>query len=276
VTYVKNVYIKAYSGPDQVTMALKSVHDRFGLKFYLNGGFHPFRSPYVGKYEYADPAGRFKVELGKRNGTMTVEMESGVKIMFNGRNRVAITLDGAWKDKVCGMCGDFDQDVENDFEDRDGVVVQSPIEFGNSWLSDYVKENNHPQRKACSAVSKPPKCSAKKRPLAEFVCGPIMGDAKDKHNLFKQCVGSIPGTVKKMLYETCVYDYCVTGRSESVCHAMDTLSDMCGRNGRTVGNWEAYCVKTNRKNMRALMRRRRSRLAGGSKSSRRRRFRSRN
>ena len=63
---------------------------------------------------------------------------------------MAITLDGAWKDKVCGMCGDFDQDVENDFQDRNGRIVQSPIEFGNSWLSDYVKENNHPQRKLIS------------------------------------------------------------------------------------------------------------------------------
>lgn len=258
ITYVKNVFIKAYSGKDEVTMALKSVHDKYGLKFYLNGAFHPFQSPYVGKYEYSDPAGRFFVVLDKKNGTMTVEMESGVKILFNGRNRVAVTLDGVWKDKVCGMCGDFDQDVENDFQDRKGSIVQSPIEFGNSWLSDYVKENNHPQRKACSAVSKPPKCEAKKRPLAEYVCSPLLGDKRDKQSLFKQCVGSIPGTVKTMLFETCVYDYCVTGRSESVCHAMDTMADMCGKNSRDVGRWEAYCQKTNRKNMKKLMRRKRS------------------
>ena len=28
--------------------------------------------------------------------------------------------------------------------------------------------------KACSAVAKPPKCEAKKRPLAEFVCAPLI------------------------------------------------------------------------------------------------------
>ena len=43
--------------------------------------------------------------------------------------------------------------------------------------------------------------------MAEYVCAPILGDVRDKKGLFKQCVGSIPGTVKTMLFETCVYDY---------------------------------------------------------------------
>lgn len=244
VTYVKNVYIRAYEGADEVSMAMKSVHDKYGLKFYLNGVLHLFKQSIDRKYIYRDPQNRFKVELAKRNGTIKLEMNTGVRVVFNGRNRVAITLDGAWKDKVCGMCGDFDQDVENDFQDRDGSIMTSPIAFGNTWLSDTISENNHPDKAACSAVAKPPKCHARKRPGAETVCSPIMGGTS---RLFAQCLGSIPGTVKKMIYETCVYDYCVTGRSESVCHAMDTLSDMCARNNRRVGRWQKYCEKTSRR-----------------------------
>lgn len=123
---------------------------------------------------------------------------------------MAITLDGVWKDKVCGMCGDFDQNPANDLADRLGNLFTSPIAFGKYWLSDKVDENNHPEGKACSSVNEPPKCLEKNRRLAEYVCLPLQG--RGSTQLFNKCVPGIPTTVKNMMYETCVYDYCITAQ----------------------------------------------------------------
>lgn len=34
---------------------------------------------------------------------------------------------------VCGLCGNFDQRSNNDFTTRDSMVVDSELDFGNSW-----------------------------------------------------------------------------------------------------------------------------------------------
>ena len=81
---------------------------------------------------------------------------------------MAVTLDGVWKDKVCGMCGDFDQDPANDFQDREGNLFTSPIAFGKYWTSDRITENNHPEGKSCLNVKEPPKCLDKNKRLSEY------------------------------------------------------------------------------------------------------------
>ena len=128
-------------------MSFQSHRSENGLQFFLNGKFHPFQGRYQGHFEYVDPEKRFTVRLDRPRGVIYLETTTGVKVVFNGRNRVAITLDGKWKDKVCGLCGDFDMDHENDFMNRDGKLVNSPIAFGKSWISDLISENNHPEGK---------------------------------------------------------------------------------------------------------------------------------
>lgn len=34
---------------------------------------------------------------------------------------------------MCGLCGNFDQHSNNDFTTRDHMVVESELDFGNSW-----------------------------------------------------------------------------------------------------------------------------------------------
>lgn len=35
--------------------------------------------------------------------------------------------------EVCGLCGNFDGDVQNDFTTQSQLVVTNPLEFANSW-----------------------------------------------------------------------------------------------------------------------------------------------
>lgn len=38
-----------------------------------------------------------------------------------------------WQGKVCGLCGNYDGNSNNDFLTRRGEEVVEPLEFGNSW-----------------------------------------------------------------------------------------------------------------------------------------------
>lgn len=50
------------------------------------------------------------------------------------------------KGRTCGLCGNFDENSDNDFENSDGQVVTSVASFANSWkrtalgAGKYLKE----------------------------------------------------------------------------------------------------------------------------------------
>ena len=67
-------------------------------------------------------------------------------------------LDPDYQGKVCGLCGNFNDDAEDDFQTRSGDVAATPRLFGHSWKTSDSCElpctdcvdpcENHPGRDA--------------------------------------------------------------------------------------------------------------------------------
>ena len=57
---------------------------------------------------------------------------------------MSIRVTSQWQGKLIGLCGNFDDNSQNDLQTRDGVLASSTTQFGNSWkvalkpCSDYV------------------------------------------------------------------------------------------------------------------------------------------
>lgn len=58
---------------------------------------------------------------------------------------------------ICGLCGNYDESIKNDFTSRNNEVVAKAVDFANTWkvppsCPDAVLEkdgcDNHPRRKA--------------------------------------------------------------------------------------------------------------------------------
>lgn len=62
---------------------------------------------------------------------------------------VLILLQG----KVCGLCGNFDGNIKNDFTTRSKEVVIEAMEFGNSWKVSPTCPNAVTTENACSLYS---------------------------------------------------------------------------------------------------------------------------
>jgi len=60
----------------------------------------------------------------------------GVRIFWDGLWRVEVTVSKEWTNKVCGLCGNYNGNGADDFQDRDGNTVATPNEFGESWQTD--------------------------------------------------------------------------------------------------------------------------------------------
>ena len=53
-----------------------------------------------------------------------VSTDFGLVVSFNGQYDVDIGLPIAYKDKTCGLCGNFNDDTSDDFMDPNGQLVR--------------------------------------------------------------------------------------------------------------------------------------------------------
>ena len=60
--------------------------------------------------------------------------QHGVDVKWDRGTSIYVTLDPIWMGRVCGLCGNFDRQTDNDLLSRSGVVEENPIVFGKNCL----------------------------------------------------------------------------------------------------------------------------------------------
>ncbi|XP_067345992.1 mucin-2-like [Channa argus] len=139
----------------------------------------------------------------------------GVTLIWDKHTRITIELHPNWRNRVCGLCGNFDSSEMNDLQISGSTVVSSPVAFGNSWkavtppCSDVTTEIFPCERNSY--------CSA----WAQRRCMIITGDA------FKDCHFKVD---PKPYYYACVQESCscqFEGKFLGFCTAVAAYAEAC-------------------------------------------------
>uniref|UniRef100_A0A8C7VBG6 SCO-spondin n=1 Tax=Oryzias sinensis TaxID=183150 RepID=A0A8C7VBG6_9TELE len=144
----------------------------------------------------------------------------GVTLMWDGGMRVYVHLAAHLRGRVGGLCGNFDEDTENDFTTHQGSVESTAEVFGNSWkVSPSCPDvENQDLRDPC-ALNPHRVTWAKKR------CAVLTQD------LFSVCHTEVPF---QHYYDWCVFDACGCdsgGDCECLCTAIASYAEECNRRG---------------------------------------------
>ncbi|KAM4618061.1 mucin-2-like [Discoglossus pictus] len=149
---------------------------------------------------------------------LVLETDNGLILMWDKKTSIFIKLSNDFEGNVCGLCGDYDGNRNNDFTTRSMSVVGDVIEFGNSWkLSPScpdAKQNSDP----CSANPYRKSWALKK-------CSIINSD------VFSACHVQVDPL---RYYDACVTDSCAcdTGEDcECFCTAIAAYAQACGEAG---------------------------------------------
>ncbi|XP_066271768.1 von Willebrand factor-like [Branchiostoma lanceolatum] len=147
--------------------------------------------------------------------------EFGLSVQWDKGTRVYVKLDPMHKNQVEGLCGNYNEDQNDDFTMPNGIATQDDNDFGDSWRRhDYcpkakeVKDtcSLHPHRKA----------------WAQRQCAIIKSD------LFKACHALIP---YQAYLDRCVFDACGCdsgGDCECLCTAVAAYAQACNFHGAYV------------------------------------------
>ncbi|CAM9164106.1 unnamed protein product [Lampetra fluviatilis] len=162
-----------------------------------------------------------------------VQAAIGVMVMWDRRTSIFVKLDSKYKGKVCGLCGNFNGDVRDDFTTRGGSSVASAIAFGNSWKS----------KESCSAVTDDAQpCASNHYRLAwaQRKCNILQSD------IFQDCHSHVD---RAPFFEACVRDSCACdsgGDCECFCTAVASYAQACNEAGicvkwRTPDRCPVFC-----------------------------------
>ncbi|CAO2583912.1 Muc6 [Lemmus lemmus] len=146
-------------------------------------------------------------------------------LVWNKHMSVSIKVRRATQDALCGLCGNSNGNMKDDFETRSKYVASSEMEFVNSW-----KEN--PLCGDASYVVDPCSLNTFRRSWAERKCNIINSQT------FAACHSKV---YHLPYYEACVRDTCgcdMGGDCECLCDAVAAYAKACLDKGVCV-DWRA-------------------------------------
>ncbi|XP_059182325.1 mucin-2-like [Centropristis striata] len=165
----------------------------------------------------------------------------GITLIWDRHTRITIELHAHWRNRVCGLCGNFDSNEMNDLQISGSAVMSSPLAFGNSWkaatppCSDVTTEIFPCERNSY--------CSA----WAQRRCMIITGDT------FKECHFRVD---PDPYYRACVQESCsceFEGKFLGFCTAVAAYAEACSDQDvcvkwRTPDLCPVYCDYYNEQN----------------------------
>ncbi|GCC41858.1 hypothetical protein chiPu_0025681, partial [Chiloscyllium punctatum] len=174
-----------------------------------------------------------KINIYKSCRGATLEVDFGLRVNFDFRSRITVTIPGTYAGSVCGLCGNFDGELKDEMMLRDGTLTDDPVRFGQSWQVSSTPGCTHECRGRC------PKCDvvAARRYESSEQCGKI-------HSLqgpFRDCLGTVDPTP---YLDDCMYDSCLyKGHHTILCESLASYAAACQDTGAHIAPWrnQTFC-----------------------------------
>ncbi|XP_034144056.1 mucin-5AC-like [Esox lucius] len=152
---------------------------------------------------------------------IVIEAGNGLILMWDKRTSLFIKLDSKFKGQVCGLCGNYDGNGNNDFTSRNQEVVVEALAFGNSWKVSPGCPDAVDIRDPCTVRSYRQSWSLKR-------CSII------KSPVFADCHSQVDPTP---YHDECVRDSCACdtgGDCECFCTAVAAYAQACNEAGTCI------------------------------------------
>uniref|UniRef100_A0A3B4EJ56 von Willebrand factor n=1 Tax=Pygocentrus nattereri TaxID=42514 RepID=A0A3B4EJ56_PYGNA len=165
------------------------------------------------------------VEIVRSGFYYIILLGKHISLTWDTGTHIILQINGQYRGKVCGLCGNFDGSQNNDLMSSNNQMEVDPIDFGNSWK---VKPS------CAAAVQVPSQCSADMAKLVtvEQSCR-VLSSA-----LFRECNNVVD---PEPYWEICTHDTCScasVGDCVCFCDAIAAYAHECAQRGVVV-DWRS-------------------------------------
>ncbi|KAM4037233.1 von Willebrand factor [Anomaloglossus baeobatrachus] len=148
---------------------------------------------------------------------------SEISVTWDKGKRVYVTLKGTLRNKVCGLCGNFDGIENNDLMSSNNQVENNPSNFGNSWkVKPFCADVA-----IIATIANMPLCqgNALKQAAVENACDILWDD------IFKDCHKVVDPV---HYHDICTHDTCICesiGDCACFCDSVAAYTHACAQEG---------------------------------------------
>uniref|UniRef100_A0A3B4UYF2 Zonadhesin, like n=1 Tax=Seriola dumerili TaxID=41447 RepID=A0A3B4UYF2_SERDU len=129
---------------------------------------------------------------------ITLQTPFGLRVRWDGNHHAQITVPSSYYDQMCGLCGDYDGNPNNDYTKPDGTLVGNVNDFANSWQTEEDEDDS------------------------VVLCS-------------RECISVVDPTP---FFKSCVYDMCqFNGQQKVLCDQLQAYTDACQTHGAKVHQW---------------------------------------
>ncbi|KAM4703005.1 IgGFc-binding protein-like [Rhinophrynus dorsalis] len=158
-----------------------------------------------------------------------IQSRHGIRVTFDWDARVAVTVPSYFAGSVCGLCGNFNHYPEDDFMDRNGILLNDTDELGKSWKVAEVPGCREVPEKVCKEIN----ILEKEQRKSKVGCGMLL----DKKGPFRMCHAIIS---PEDYFQDCIYDLCAFGNREDItCRLLSGYTSACQDIGAVVYPWRS-------------------------------------
>ncbi|KAL1007586.1 hypothetical protein UPYG_G00088760 [Umbra pygmaea] len=172
------------------------------------------------------------VELEQISGYILVTQQHGFTLAWDGPSgSVYIKLSPEWVGRTCGLCGNFNADLQDDLKTSYGVLTEDLAMFGNSWVEEEPQQARCPMMQ--SMFTSP--CASLETHLllkVEEVCAMLMEPPFTACHEF----------VSPFSYmASCSNDLCLSGpNSDVVCQVLTEYARACAHADHPLKDWRTH------------------------------------
>nr|XP_060635571.1 mucin-19 [Anolis sagrei ordinatus] len=149
---------------------------------------------------------------------LIIRFNHGITLIWDKNTRVSIIMDSDWNKQTCGLCGNHNGKILDEFTTRVGSLAAGAVEFGNSWKTSPMCSDTVSEIFPCDA-------NAYCKDWAVRKCEIIM----DQH--FRVCHNKVDPTP---YHKACIEESCVCtmeGKYHGFCTAVSMYAEACSAVG---------------------------------------------
>lgn len=177
------------------------------------------------------------VKVYKQGNRYYIKTDFELTVTYDLVYHVTVAVPGNYKGKVCGLCGNYNDDKKDDFSHPNGVILKDVNSFGASWK---VNIPGVTCTNGCTAAQCP-NCKAPHKAL--FSQSTYCGIMTAPNGPFKTCHKQLD---PKLFFDDCVFDVCASnGEGTVLCNSVAAYAFSCHKAGVDIKNWRtsSFCRK---------------------------------